>query len=55
MAMDKWMFEIKEDSLKDDLEKRLQYLKEESSKVGLIKMNILNGLQKADSLLKTKL
>ena len=55
MAMDKWMMEYDEDSAKANVEKHLQYLKEESSKIGTVRAHILNGLQKADSLLKSKL
>lgn len=54
MAMDKWMMEYNEDSVKDDLNRRLNYLKNETFKVNKMKDAILNGLAKADSLLKAK-
>lgn len=54
MAMDKWMMEYDEDSVKDNLEQRLRYLTEEKLKVSKMKEAILTSLQKADSLLKAK-
>jgi hypothetical protein len=51
-AMDKWMTEFSLDSAKDNLELRLKYLADEKLKVNKVKEAILNGLAKADSLLK---
>lgn len=53
--MDKWMDEYNMDSAVNNLELRIKYLTEERLKVSKIKEAILNGLQKADSLLKAKL
>lgn len=53
-AMDKWMVEFSLDSLKEDVEKRIQYLTDEKMKVGKVKDAIINSLATADSLLKRK-
>ena len=52
-AMEKWMTEYYQDSLLDNKEKRLIYLQDEKMKVDKMKKAILDGLQKADSVLKT--
>jgi hypothetical protein len=54
-GMDKWMEEYNMDSAVNNLEQRIKYLSEEKLKVSKVKESILNGLQKADSLLKAKL
>jgi hypothetical protein len=51
-GMDTWMTEFKADSLKDNKELRIKYLQSEKDKVTKVRDNILNGLQRADSLLK---
>lgn len=53
-AMDKWMTEFSLDSFKNDAENRIKYLTEEKLKVGKVKEAVLNGLAKADSLLRRK-
>lgn len=53
-AMDKWMVEFSMDSMKDNVEQRIKYLADEKMKVDKVKEAILNGLAKADSLLKKK-
>jgi hypothetical protein len=53
-AMNKWMDEFKYDSAVKDIKQRINYLGEEKLKVTKVKESILNGLQKADSLLKEK-
>lgn len=53
-AMDKWMTEFSLDSFSKDAEKRISYLTEEKLKVSKVKEAVLNGLAKADSLLKGK-
>lgn len=50
--MHKWMNEFGYDSLKDNVEDRLKYLKSELTKVNEMKTAVLNSIQKADSLLK---
>jgi hypothetical protein len=52
MSMNSWMNEFKYDSAKDNPELRIKYLQSEKDKVTKVRDNILNGLQKADSLLK---
>jgi hypothetical protein len=56
-AMDKWMPEYynNTDTLADNISERIKYLNIEKIKATKIKEAILNGVQKADSLLKTKL
>jgi hypothetical protein len=54
LAMNKWMAEFNMDSAVDDMKKRIEYLKSEKMKVSKVKESILNGLQKADSLMKDK-
>jgi hypothetical protein len=53
-AMDKWMNEFNMDSMKNDLNAQAKYLEEERQKVTTVKGNILTGIQRADSLLRTK-
>lgn len=53
-AMDKWMNEFNMDSMKNDLKAQAKYLEEERQKVTAVKGNILSGIQKADSVLRTK-
>ncbi len=52
-AMNKWMEEFNLDSAKDNVEQRLKYLTDENIKVKKVKEDILNSLQKGDSLLKS--
>lgn len=54
MAMNKWMQEFNMDSAVNNTEERIQYLASEKIKVSKVKEAILNGLEKADSLLKNK-
>jgi hypothetical protein len=54
-AMEKWMTEYVDDSLKDIAEKHINYLEDEKMKVDKMKEAILSSLHKADSLLKVKL
>ena len=49
-AMFTWMQEFDVDSAKADKNKRLEYLESEKVKVQKVKENILNSLQRADSL-----
>jgi hypothetical protein len=51
-GMNQWMNEFKLDSAEDNSELRLQYLESEKEKVFKVRDNILNGLARADSLLK---
>lgn len=51
-GMNTWMEEFELDSAKDNLEVRIKYLESEKDKVTKVRDNILNGLQRADSLLK---
>lgn len=53
-GMDKWMTEFDMDSAINNMEQRIKYLADEKLKVDKMKEAILNGLQKADSLLKAK-
>ena len=53
-GMDKWMEEYNMDSAVNNIEQRIKYLTTEKIKVSKIKESILNSLQKADSVLKTK-
>ncbi|MDZ4793605.1 MAG: viral A-type inclusion protein [Bacteroidota bacterium] len=53
-GMDKWMTEFEMDSAINNMEQRIKYLADEKMKVGKMKEAILNGLQKADSLLRAK-
>jgi hypothetical protein len=53
-SMNKWMKEFQYDSAKDNLEQRIKYLTDEKSRVGKVKAAILESLQKADSVLKSK-
>ena len=54
-GMDKWMEEYNMDSAVNNIEQRINYLTSEKIKVSKIKEDILNSLQKADSVLKTRL
>jgi hypothetical protein len=51
-GMNTWMEEFKIDSANDNKEVRIKYLQSEKEKVTKVRDNILNGLQRADSLLK---
>lgn len=53
-AMNKWMNEFSMDSLVNDAEERINYLRSEKNKVGKVKEAILNGLEHADSLIRDK-
>ncbi len=53
-GMEKWMDEFNMDSAINNTEKRIKYLTDEKLKVSKVKENILNSLQKADSLIKQK-
>jgi len=48
------MNEYNMDSALNNANERMKYLDEEKRKVSSIKENILNGIQKADSLIKAK-
>ena len=50
--MNTWMQEFSIDSAQDYIERRLQYLGSEKTKVTTIKEEILSALAKADSVLK---
>jgi hypothetical protein len=54
-AMDKWMNEFEIDSFAKDAKERIKYLTSEKGKVTQVKESILNSLQKADSVLHSKL
>ena len=54
IAMDKWMKEMNWDSASNNIEKRINYLTEENQKVTRVKESILNSLQNADSVLRSK-
>ena len=51
---DKWMEEFNMDSAKNDMGVRIQYLSSEKDKIEKVKASIVNGLQKADSLIKAR-
>jgi hypothetical protein len=53
-AMEKWMAEFRWDSTFNDVEQKIDYYKKEKLKVSVVKENILKGLEKADSVLKSK-
>lgn len=53
-GMDKWMAEINFDTLSNDIQEKVHYYTSENEKTQKMKAAILNSLQKADSLLKTK-
>lgn len=53
-GMDQWMAEIRFDSLNDNIHEKIRYYTVESEKAKQVSNAILNSLQKADSLLKTK-
>ena len=52
--MEKWMDEFNMDSAVNNLEQRINYLRDEKWKVSKVKENILASLQKADSLIRQK-
>lgn len=51
-GMDDWMTNFVMDSAKSNHEQRLKYLESEKEKVTKVREDILNSLQRADSLLK---
>jgi len=51
-SMDRWMSEFKMDSAKENMELRIKYLTDEKLKVDKVKEAILNGLARADSILR---
>ena len=51
-AMETWMGEYKFDSFNNDVQKRMQYLESELSKIQKVKQAIVSSLQNADSVLK---
>ena len=53
-AMNRWMEEFDTDSALDDAKKRVEYLESEKLKISKVKQAMINGLEKADSLLKRK-
>jgi hypothetical protein len=53
-AMNKWMEEYQVDSALNDAKQRVQYLLDEKDKVGKIKQSILDGINRADSVLRSK-
>lgn len=53
-AMNKWMNEYKWDSAFSSVQEKIDYLTKEKLKVSKVKESILDGIQKADSLLKEK-
>ena len=50
--MNTWMEEFSIDSAQDNIERRIEYLEAERSKVTRVKEEILSVLAKADSALK---
>ena len=50
--MNTWMQEFSIDSAQDNIERRLQYLESEKTKVTTVKEEIISALAKADSALK---
>jgi hypothetical protein len=50
--MNKWMHEFSIDSAQDNIERRLEYLKSEKTKVRNVRNEIFEAIGKADSLLK---
>jgi hypothetical protein len=54
-AMNKWMKEFNYDSAANDVKTQIEYFQSEKIKVEKVKDAILNSLQKADSVLKSKL
>ncbi len=54
-AMNKWMEEFNMDSAVNNVKERIDYLGSEKMKVSKVKEAILGSLQKADSILKTKI
>jgi hypothetical protein len=53
-GMSTWMDKYKDDTLKDNETLRIQYLESEKVKVNTVKTQILESLQRADSLLKPR-
>jgi hypothetical protein len=52
--MDKWMEEFNMDSAKNEATLQIKYLQKEREKVNFVRKNILESLEKADSLLLKK-
>ena len=52
MAMNTWMREFNMDTLKDQANRRIDYLESEKQKVARVRSNILESIRKADSLLR---
>lgn len=52
--MEEWMSHVNLDSAKDNLEQRIKYLGQEKIKINKVKEGILESLQKADSVIKSK-
>ena len=55
VGMENWMDEFNMDSAINNMEERMKYLRDEKLKVSNVKENILNSLQRADSLIRQKL
>ena len=53
-AMNKWMDNFNLDSAKNDIEKRIQYLADEKVRVNKVRDAILESLQSADTLIKSR-
>jgi hypothetical protein len=53
-GMTTWMNKYEDDTLKDNEPLRIQYLESEKVKVNTVKTQILESLQRADSLLKSR-
>jgi hypothetical protein len=53
-GMNTWMEKYNDDSANDNETDRIKYLESEKEKVGTVKKQILEGLQRADSLLKAR-
>ena len=54
LSMNKWMEEFSIDSFSQNIQERINNLSSEKSKVSQVKDDVLNSLQKADSLLKRR-
>lgn len=54
IAMNEWMNEFNMDSALNNIDQRIEYLQSEKIKVSKVKEAILGGLEKADSVLKSK-
>ena len=53
-SMDEWMKDFSIDTFSQNLEERVKYLNAEKGKVSQVKNAILDGLQRTDSLLKSR-